>query len=308
MADIAFLKQALIEILCCPICKGDLDLVSNYEIKCLSCLYKYQIKEGIPVLITNKLKEQADELKLREKVAREHGDAKSEEILKIISQHHCLPVMSNKARDFRGKFSSSRWILDVGCGTGWYWRSTTGGKLILIDFALGNLKAAESLLKEQNQILFIQADAAKLPIKTQSISGIWSVQVTQHFPDSVMKSFLNEVNRVLRDRFLVEIYNLNPAMLLMMIYRLFGKKFHTKGKLGDMILNRLNADELAVLWKDFEANTKLEIGYSELFFHPNFNLKPRFGYITVIEGILTRVPWIARPFARQIHVRISPKL
>ncbi|VVB88599.1 Methyltransferase domain protein [uncultured archaeon] len=308
MINREFLKHSLNEIICCPICKCELKIDGD-ELKWLSCFKKYQINDGILVLMAaNVPTEQADELKLREELASKYKNYQPEEKLKILSQYHCLPVMLIRAKDFRTKFDSIHWLLDVGCGFGWYWRNTKGDKLILMDFALENLKSAQSFLKDEKQAILIQADAANLPIKTQSVSGIWSVQVTQHFPDSVMKSFLSEVNRVLKDRFLIEIYNLNPAKIHMIIYRLFGKNFHTKGKLGDMLLNRLSADELTVLWKDVKTNAKLEIGYSEMFFHPDFNLKPRFGSITIIENILTKVPWIAHTFARQIHVEISPKL
>lgn len=303
----SFLQQAITEILCCPRCRGDLKLFHVDELRCLSCFFKYQIRDGILVLTVNK-KEQIDELKLREEVARGHEGVESEEIMEVVSLHHCIRVMSKIAKDFRVKFDSSQWVLDIGCGTGWYWRDTEGGKLILMDFAFRNLKAAKILLREQKQILFVQANAANQPIKTSSLSGIWSVQATQHFPDAVFKQFLGELRRVLKNKFLVEIYNFNPALLYRIIYKAFGKKLHIKGKQGEIILNRLNADELTDLWKDIAKNAKFEIGYSELFFHPALHLRPRDRYPVIIEGVLRKVPWMARIFARQIHIKISSQL
>ncbi len=253
----------------------------------------------------DRLKEQAVELKFRETVAKRLDGKNSEEILKVASQHHCLSIMSKKAKDFRKKINPDQWILDIGCGTGYYWRNTTGGKLILMDFAFGNLRVAKNFLKGQNHILLIQADAANLPIKSELISGIWSVQVTQHFPDSVVNPFLGEIKRVLKEKFLVEIYNLNPALLIKVIYRFFGKKLHIKGQWRDMVLNRLDAEELSTIWNHVAKAAKLEIGYSELFFHPDLHLCLRSRIFTFIEDILIKTPWIARTFARQIHVRIS---
>ena len=74
---------------------------------------------------TDKLKEQAVELKFRERVAKRFDGKNSEEIIKIVSQHHCLPIMSKMAKDFRKKINPDQWILDIGCGTGYYWRNTT---------------------------------------------------------------------------------------------------------------------------------------------------------------------------------------
>lgn len=121
-------KQHLADILCCPQCKDNLELASADRVRCVFCLREYQIKDEILILLSDVREEQANELTLREEVAGKHKNLQREEILKVVSQHHCLPVMSKRARDFRTKFSPSQCIVDVGCGTGWYWHNTGGGK------------------------------------------------------------------------------------------------------------------------------------------------------------------------------------
>lgn len=249
--------------------------------------------------------EQTEERRLREECARQHGCKDPEEIMKAVSLHHCIPVMSGKAKEYRARFSSSHWVLDVGCGTGYYWRNSRGAKLIMMDFALGNLKAAQRLLKKQANIFFVQADAAHLPFKPNSLSGIWSVQVTQHFPASVMASFFKDARRVLRTSFLMEIYNLNPALLIRVLYKLSGKKLHLKGKIENLTLNRLNAVELFKIWKDDFFDSKFKIGYSELFFHPDLHLKSQGRYIAFFENFFNRIPGLSRLFSRQIQIIIS---
>ncbi|MDP2939808.1 MAG: glycosyltransferase [Candidatus Omnitrophota bacterium] len=299
------IKKALSEILCCPICKNDLVLSNCDRLDCLYCHTKYSIKDGILVLMTVVSEEQINEQRLREEVAKGHMGIEAENILEVVSQHHCIPIMSRRANNFRLKFSKSQWILDVGCGSGYYWRDTLGGNLIVMDFAFSNLKSAKTLLREQKDVIFIQADASNLPIKTYSLSGIWSVQVTQHFPGTVMNSFLNEVKRVMQNNFLIEIYNLNPAGMHRILYKVLGKEFHIKGKWKDMILNRLNSSELAALWKDILSKAHLKIGYSELFFHPDLHCKPKGNCIAFIEDLLTWITWLVRFFARQIQITIS---
>ena len=305
MEDTTFIKRSLSEILCCPACRQDLELIKS-RLQCLSCLNEYNIQDGILSLLVSGVNEgQIDELELRENVARKHRDKTPEKILETVSQHHCLSLMSQKAKNFRRKFDPNQWILDIGCGTSYYWSDTKGGNLILLDFGLENLKVSKTLIKEQNSVLFVQADAANLPIKTHSLSGIWSVQVTQHFPDIVMKPFLEEVKRVLKDEFSIEIYNLNPAWLYKFLYGLHGKQLVLRGKTGGMVISRLNADELSDLWKGVVQNSRVEIGYSELFFHPMLGLKPRGNYIKIPDNLFSNLPWLARALARQIMVKIS---
>jgi len=54
------MKKDLLEIICCPTCKGDLDLKIKSEIKeeivqgilkCKKCNVDYEIKDGIPNLL-----------------------------------------------------------------------------------------------------------------------------------------------------------------------------------------------------------------------------------------------------------------
>jgi len=310
MAGDKLLQEALKDILCCPECKNELRLVNGNELKCQQCFQKYDIKNGIPVLICgDRIKDQPAEWKMREKTAKEQGYTHPEEILRHVSFHHCLPVMSKKARSYRKKFSSSRWILDIGSGTGWYWASTSGGNILLLDFAFENLMAAKTLLGNDGQVLPIQANSGLLPIKTNCLSGLWSVQATQHFPEPVIVPFLQETKRVLKDKFLVEIYNLNPAWIHKIIYGLFGKKYHTKGKWGNMVFNRLNKNELNTLWRDVARDAITSIGYSELFFHPDFRLCPKGEYISIFEDVFNKLPGsLGRTFARQIHIKISSRV
>jgi uncharacterized protein YbaR (Trm112 family) len=46
------LNKELLEILACPRCKGDLELVGNEEgLKCARCSVVYPIKEEIPIML-----------------------------------------------------------------------------------------------------------------------------------------------------------------------------------------------------------------------------------------------------------------
>ncbi len=53
------MKRDLMEILCCPVCKGDLELKVDIEkdeilegsLFCKNCNHRYEIKDGIPDLL-----------------------------------------------------------------------------------------------------------------------------------------------------------------------------------------------------------------------------------------------------------------
>ena len=54
------MKRSLMDILCCPLCKGDLTLhveeenekeILEGELRCAACSVEYPIQEGIPNLL-----------------------------------------------------------------------------------------------------------------------------------------------------------------------------------------------------------------------------------------------------------------
>jgi uncharacterized protein YbaR (Trm112 family) len=40
-----------LEVLCCPVCKNDLELTSSLNYKCVACKALYDIVGGIPIMI-----------------------------------------------------------------------------------------------------------------------------------------------------------------------------------------------------------------------------------------------------------------
>lgn len=54
------MRKSLMEIICCPVCKGDLELIATEEsdeevlegtLRCAVCSVNYPISEGIPNLL-----------------------------------------------------------------------------------------------------------------------------------------------------------------------------------------------------------------------------------------------------------------
>ncbi len=46
------LDKKLLEILCCPVCKGDLDYNEEKQsLTCLNCKRRYPIRDDIPIML-----------------------------------------------------------------------------------------------------------------------------------------------------------------------------------------------------------------------------------------------------------------
>jgi hypothetical protein len=179
----------------------------------------------------------------------------------------------------------------------------------LTDFSRESLRVSRDLLGDADRAVFIWTDAQKLPLRKSVISGLWSIQVFQHFPAAVLENVQAELDRVLRDQFKIEVYNLNPALLHKVIYRLCGKRLHCRGQLGEMELNRFSADEWTAIWQQFRTgDCPITSGYSELFFHPDLHVFPR-RYPTRLErALITYTPGLAALFARQLQIRIDTRV
>lgn len=176
--------------LVCPGCKSEVTFSDeSSELICNQCSNKYPVHDGIFHLISGNNSDQAEEITVRDNVAEKYIAASKNAKLVEISRHHCIPVMEERARLFREKCNANGIILDIGGGWGWHWINTTGPMVIIIDFSLQNLRIAKSLLNKKANVQLVWADAANLPVKNSIISGIWSIQTTQHFPEAVMNSF-----------------------------------------------------------------------------------------------------------------------
>lgn len=304
----SLLRTAVRDVLMCPDCDGSLSISpEGGQLSCNHCSKSWPVDNGIIHLMYGDLSTQEAEWRLREDTMKRHQSGK-DQILAVVAKHHCLRVMYEKARMFRSRFRPEEWILDLGAGTSWYWSRSGGARLILADFSLESLRVARQLLGDSQPAIFLWTNAQRLPLKTKAISGLWSVQVFQHFPESILQSVQGELDRVLRDNFAIEVYNLNPAVLHKAIYRLMGRRLHCHGSLGEMELNRLSPHEWKQVWREFRGGRgRISSNYSELFFHPDLRFRPQH-YPIGLEHTLTKyVPRLAGLFARQTQVRIDTR-
>ena len=305
------LQQVVEEVLACPYCHGPLLLAREADrIYCSACHAVYRISEGIPIFLQGGSIAQEQEKRFRDVLASKHEKSDAEALWEVVGCHHCIPIMRRHAENFRDQFKPGQWILDLGIGYGWHWvGQDLAAKILGVDMSLGNLKLARTYLDGRDGgVILVCADAAALPIRQGVISGVWSVQAFQHFSQAVLKSAQAELERVLMDEFLVKIYNLNPAWMHRILYRLVGKQMHFRGKTGEMELNCLSAKEWSDVWRKFrDGRVKISHGYSELFFHPSLRLRPRRYPVRLEYALADYVPKLVALFARQAQVRVESR-
>jgi len=305
--SLSALREAIAGVLFCPRCTAQLVIEdAETHVRCTACQRIYPIREGIVMFLHGETANQEEERRFRDAVAAEHMQRDREALWEVVSQHHCVPIMLKQAEEFRARLKPHEWILDIGIGWGWHWvEHREGAKIIGVDMSLGNLMIARRLLANQDhRVVLVWADAAALPIRNRAVAGVWSVQVFQHFPQNVFLRVQAELDRVLQDEFVIELYNLNPALLYKIIFRALGKPL--QGKIGQLELIRLSAKEWTDAWRKFrDGRVTISHGYSEMFFHPNFRLRPQ-RYPVRLERVLAeRFPRLAAIFARQVQVSVE---
>lgn len=305
----SLLHTALQTVLACPACRGTLQVEGDAtRVRCVSCRCVYPIIQDIPVLISHGLPVQEGERNFRDAQATAQVASDRRALLDVVAQHHGLSIMRRRAEQFRRRFSPHEWVLDIGVGYGWHWAWNHGGACVIgIDLSLGNLMLARTLLGSQAQrVVLVCADAAALPLREHVISGVWSVQTFQHIPQTIFPIIQVELDRVVRSLFAMEFHNLNPAILHKAVYRLFGKRLHCRGSIGHMEVNRLTAREWRERWQSFRhGHAKIRCGYSELFFHPDFRVRPSKYPVRLEEILTTYAPAFSALFARQVQLQIE---
>lgn len=303
------LKRALDTVISCPTCRGHLSFsTEGMNIECEGCGSRFPIVDGIPIFLSGSPTAQESEIIFRDNLATKNQGIGRDGILNLVSRHHCIPVMYRRAIDFTKRMKKGDWILDIGIGYGWHWNNSdlNGANVLGIDSSLESLRVAKELLSDnEGNVVLVCADASLMPVAEAVISGVWSVQVFQHFPSLTLDAVKKELKRVTKPTSTYEIYNLHPAWIERFLYRIAGRKYHTSGTVGLMELNRLTVKEWLNFWSDLSDGQQVTFGYSELFFHPNFRLRPR-PYPLETEYLLTTAfPGLASLIARQSHVKIE---
>ena len=217
-------------------------------------------------------KEQSKEIIIRENNAKKRKD---NNYLDFIPNHHSIPVMEKEVYRALRMIKKNSVILDVGGGIGWHWKILENArkdvKVVILDFVRGNLLRAKELHKDiiNKRIYLVHGDATILPFPENSFDLYWSVQALQHikrFSKAVM-----EAKRILKPGGVFMNYSVNEIGLYKLIYKIFNKSYHIKGKVpGFIYLERGSDKQKGIIETVFDKIVKTR--FTEILYHPGIKM------------------------------------
>jgi ubiquinone/menaquinone biosynthesis C-methylase UbiE/uncharacterized protein YbaR (Trm112 family) len=197
----------LLEILCCPACRGPLGHdAESAELRCRPCAHTYPIVDGIPVLFPLDVKSHMDELFER----YWDSEARADEYDRFVEGAQSRLDMHNHRGEVRATLEvlgdvSGRRVLDCGCGNGRFFEEFPAATFTVgIDASLNLLRICR---QKGRCTRLVCGELEHLPFADRSFDTVLSVRVLQHLEQQRQAVF--EMARVLRPggELLLHLYN-----------------------------------------------------------------------------------------------------
>ncbi|CAO6130736.1 UbiE Methylase involved in ubiquinone/menaquinone biosynthesis [Candidatus Pelagibacterales bacterium] len=221
----------IVNILKCVKCGYEKIFFLGDHLKCKKCKKKYNIIEGVPILLVDNfsfIKKNSKNLFEKkyniENLCKKNSQGLYKYVCKFIPstsgflykekylkngffKTYPIPIIDlPKAKPKRNKF------LDLGCGWGRWVFSAAKKKYFAIgvDANINFLILANRIAKEKNyNSFFIMADIKKLPFKKESFDIVFSYSVIQHFSFVNISKILREVIPILKKRGVFKFQTMN---------------------------------------------------------------------------------------------------
>lgn len=182
-----------LKYLCCPKCKADL-LMSESQLICINCKGRFDIKQGIPVLIDlNNLPDHlSNQINYFEKELM--NDKEGHEYLLKEWQNNYIERFNMSFPDISNKL-----VIDCGTGTGYMAveLAKKGAHLIACDLTLKSLVRLKNIIDKlglSDRFTFACCSADNLPFKEGIADYFISNAVLEHIPNESLA--IHEINRV----------------------------------------------------------------------------------------------------------------
>jgi SAM-dependent methyltransferase len=178
------MKKQLLAWLCCPYCKGELNLeivseeageVKEGMLKC-PCSKKYPIKKFIPRFVDSDCYTNSFSFEWQKNMRTQLDSANTNTIMKDTSKKQFQQRI-----DFPLEALKDKLILDVGCGIGRYVEVAAkfGANAIGVDLSY-SIDCAYKNLGFLKNVQFVQADIFRLPFKEGVFDFVFSFGVLHH--------------------------------------------------------------------------------------------------------------------------------
>jgi SAM-dependent methyltransferase/uncharacterized protein YbaR (Trm112 family) len=191
-------KRDLVNLLCCPDCKGDLALVDDSpgmgdvetgRLVCGACDQAFPIVRGIPRFVGSDqyVGSFSYEWNRWNRVQLDIANGRKE------SEETFAEKTSFTPADLNGKL-----VLDVGCGAGRFLdvASRWGAHVIGIDLSFA-VEASQQNVGHRDNVSVVQADVFRLPFRDGTFDAIFSIGVLHHSRDT-REAFL-QLPKLLKD-------------------------------------------------------------------------------------------------------------
>ena len=190
------LDSQLLDMLCCPACRGDLSYDSRRsELSCAPCGFTYPIVDGIPILFPTDVKSRFEELFKRSWDSEQRAEVYD----RFVEGGESVMDLHNHVGETRATLETigdlpPGWLLDCGCGNGRFFQhypahvSTVG-----FDASLNLLRICK---RKGRATRLVCGEMEHLPFKDGLFDHAVSVRVLQHIRDQ--ESAVAEMARVVR--------------------------------------------------------------------------------------------------------------
>ena len=184
---------ALLELLACPACGGTLKM-DGETLRCTTSDHTFEQRGNVPVLLTGSEADDRPSLLGRLQFAI-LGNPR----LYDFHQRHAggRPIAA-QVKAALGELGPST-VLDVGAGTGMV--STLVSPETRYVWLDNDVLKLRGFVSKSIDCMAVLGDAARLPFAEKTADVTVMVEVSHHLPNAVLRTCLEEVGRVTRDRF-----------------------------------------------------------------------------------------------------------
>lgn len=201
------LDPQLLDLLCCPSCKGDVVYEpSTDELSCDDCQFVFPVIDGIPVMFPCNVKEKLGELFDRHWDPEDMADLYDEHVeggQSLMGKYMHVGEVSSTL-EVVGKLSPCR-LIDCGCGNGRFFEEWPPGLFVVgLDASLNMLRICR---RKGRCKRLVCCELEHLPLKDETFDRIICVRVLQHLVHQ--REAVGEMARICRPEgeVVVHVYN-----------------------------------------------------------------------------------------------------
>ena len=183
------LDAALVDLLCCPADQAAPLSPDGEALRCSTCGTSYPVVDGIVVFLSP---EQLSEQEARERDFRSQESEWYDDMYVGYTDLVEVPtVVKRLGRPFGP-------ILDAGCGTGRITEALVplGQPVIAVDYSEACLRRMQKRTAGA-RVLPVQADLRRLPVRSNVMAAVISIEVHPHLRDGDRQRYLAELARVM---------------------------------------------------------------------------------------------------------------